>query len=194
MDAVSIYNSNVYHCVTLSQNRYVNVNKLIDDLIDCIELYSESLTENNTSEANLCLFMYQNHIERLSNVILSVKEKSRQAMDIIEEYNSGKENICKLVDKCENNIKDAQDILETELVNSLLEEVVGFKEGETKAVEMFFVEDLWKNLNDNYCILNNTNKILESIKRITLENIKPEEWEELKIQYYNFQAMSRNTC
>ena len=24
MDAVSIYNSNVYHCVTLSQNRYVN--------------------------------------------------------------------------------------------------------------------------------------------------------------------------
>ncbi len=185
MDAVSIYNSNVYHCVTLSQNRYVNVNKLIDDLIDCIELYSESLTENNTSEANLCLFMYQNHIERLSNVILSVKEKSRQAMDIIEEYNSGKENLCKLVDKCENNIKDAQDILEAELVNSLLEEVVGFKEGETKAVEMFFVEDLWENLNDNYCILNNTNKILESIKRITLENIKPEEWEELKIQYYN---------
>lgn len=185
MDSVSIYNNNVYHSVTLAQDRYVNVNKLIDDLINCIELYYESLAEGNTSEANLCVFMYQNHIERLSNVIVSVKEKSRQAMDIIEEYNSGKETIYKFVDKCENDIKDAKDILDAELLNSLLEEVVGFKEDETKAVNMFFVEDLWENLNNNYCILNDVNKILEDVKRNTLENIEPDKLEELKVQYCN---------
>lgn len=185
MAAVSIYNDNVYRSITLAQDRYVNVNKLIDDLIDCIELYSESLAENNVSEANLCVFMYQNYMERLSNVVITVKEKSRQAMNIIEEYNSGKETIYKLVDKCENDIKDAQDILEAELLNSLLEEVTRFKEDETKAIEMFFVEDLWENLNDNACILNNVNKILENVKRNTLENIELEKLEELKIQYYN---------
>ncbi len=183
MDSVSIYNNNVYYSVTLAQDRYVNVNKLIDDLMDCIELYRESLDENNTSEANLCVFMYQNYIERLSSVVGDVKEKSRQAMDIIEEYNSGKETIYKLVDKCENDIKDAQDILDTELLNSLLEEVVGFKEDETKAVDMFFVEDLWENLNNNYCILNNVSKILEEVKRNTLENIEPDRLEVLKVQY-----------
>ncbi len=60
-------------------------------------------------------------------------------MNIIEEYNSGKETIYKLVDKCENDIKDAQDILEAELLNSLLEEVTRFKEDETKAIEMFLL-------------------------------------------------------
>ncbi len=76
MATVSIYNDNVYRSITLAQDRYVNVNKLIDDLIDCIELYSESLAENNVSEANLCVFMYQNYMERLSNVVITVKEKA----------------------------------------------------------------------------------------------------------------------
>lgn len=183
-DTIRIYNNHVYHAVCLSPDRYVNVNKLIDDLVECIGLYSESLEENNISEMNSCAFIYQNNINQFYNTVISVKEKSRQAMDMIEEYNSGKENIYKQVDKCENDIKDSQDILDAEIFDGLLEEVASFKEGETKAVEMFLVEDLWENLNDNDYILSDVCERLEKLKQNTLENMKSEELEELKVQYH----------
>jgi len=182
MDAIAIHHDNIYNAVTSRQERYVNVNKLTEDLMECIDLYKEALEEDK-SDADGCAFIYYNHYQQLNAVVQAVKEKSKQAIELIDAYSTGKEKLYEFVDKCESDIKDSLYLLDVEVGNYFMEEVNSLKNADRQAAGLFSIDDLWQNLNDNYTVLSAVKDMLDSIGTYKLENMEKSLLDNLKGQY-----------
>ena len=165
MISVGVGDSRIYDSVKNSAVSYVNVYKILQDMIDDVDgLYEIGDEESELSGNNSYAALYSRNYDALSKALEESREKTKEALNVLDEYESAKTGVDDSIFECIDKIKSNREILGEELYKGMMSDIEDMQTTETSSKKsMCDTEILKQALQRNEVILDGVYKVLKEL-------------------------------
>ena len=165
MISVGVGDSRIYDSVKNSAVSYVNVYKILQDMIDDVDgLYEIGDEESELSGNNSYAALYSRNYDALSKALEESREKTKEALNVLDEYESAKTGVDDSISECIDKIKSNREILGEELYKGMMSDIEDMQTTETSSKKsMCDTEILKQALQRNEVILDGVYKVLKEL-------------------------------
>lgn len=165
MISVGVGDSRIYDSVKNSAVSYVNVYKILQDMIDDVDgLYEIGDEESELSGNNSYAALYSRNYDALSKALEESREKTKEALNVLDEYESAKTGVDDSISECIDKIKSNREILGEELYKGMMSDIEYMQTTETSSKKsMCDTEILKQALQRNEVILDGVYKVLKEL-------------------------------
>lgn len=165
MISVGVGDSRIYDSVKNSAVSYVNVYKILQDMIDDVDgLYEIGDEESELSGNNSYAALYSRNYDALSKALEESREKTKEALNVLDEYESAKTGVDDSIFECIDKIKSNREILGEELYRGMMSDIEDMQTTETSSKKsMCDTEILKQALQRNEVILDGVYKVLKEL-------------------------------
>ncbi len=176
MEEAGIETKNVYDAMSVMGTKYTNVNEILDGMKEYAETYDMCINpsegEVKWDSAEICAQSYANNYNKLKELLSAVTDKSKQAIEKLEAYDSGVKEYRKKLSDCIDYVNESRELLGEDLSRSFSDDIDQMKQSNQALGEKICNTAFMKvGLQHNIGRLENTILGLENISStLTKEN------------------------
>lgn len=165
MSAVGVNDSRIYEPVKSDVLGYVDVSVILDDMIEDVDgLYEIGDEESEASGNNSYAAIYTRNYETLSNAIEGSRNKTKEALNVLDKYESTKAGVGDKISECIYKLENSKEIIGDEIYNGMMQDLEDMKkEGASSEQNMCNVETMRKGLERNEVILDGVYEVLKEL-------------------------------
>lgn len=177
MKEAGIDTKNVYDAVSAMGTKYTDVNEVLDGMKEYAQTYATCINsfegETKRNNADICVQRYENNYNKLKELLSAVMDKSKQALEKLEAYDSGVKDYRKKLSDCIDYVNESKELLGEDLSKSFSDDIEQMKQGNQTLGEKICNTGFMKvGIRHNIGILERTLSGLENMSStLTKENV-----------------------
>lgn len=171
MEEAAIETKNVYDAMSAMGTKYTDVNEVLDGMREYAETYdayvNSSEDEIKWNSVEICEQSYANNYNKLKELLSAVRDKSKQALEKLESYDSGIKDYRKKLSDCIDYVNKSKELLGEDLSKSFSDDIEQMKQNnQTLGEKICNTSFMQVGLRHNMGILERTISGLENISGV----------------------------
>ena len=172
MATVGVNDSRIYNPVRGSAFGYVDVSQILQDMIDDTDgLFEMGDEESELSGNNSYAQLYKRNYEALKNSLETSRNKTKEALNVLDGYTSAKSGVDDNIYECINKLEKSREIIGEEIYNGMMQDLNDMKQsGGSEELKMCDTYTLTNALKRNQVILDGACAVLDELDVGLLQN------------------------
>lgn len=172
MATVGVNDSRIYNPVRGSALGYVDVSQILQDMIDDTDgLFEMGDEESELSGNNSYAQLYKRNYEALKNSLETSRNKTKEALNVLDGYTSAKSGVDDNIYECINKLEKSREIIGEEIYNGMMQDLNDMKQsGGSEELKMCDTYTLTNALKRNQVILDGACAVLDELDVGLLQN------------------------
>lgn len=172
MESVGVSDSRIYNPVRSSALGYVDVSQILQDMIDDADgLYEIGDKESELSGNNSYAQLYKRNYEALKNALEISRNKTKEALNVLDSYTSAKSGVDDNIYECINKLENSREIIGEDIYNGMLQDLNDMKQaGDSVELKMCDTYTLTNALKRNQVILDGACDVLDELDVKLMQN------------------------
>ena len=172
MATVGVNDSRIYNPVRGSAFGYVDVSQILQDMIDDTDgLFEMGDEESELSGNNSYAQLYKRNYEALKNSLETSRNKTKEALNVLDGYTSAKSGVDDNIYECINKLGKSREIIGEEIYNGMMQDLNDMKQsGGSEELKMCDTYTLTNALKRNQVILDGACAVLDELDVGLLQN------------------------
>lgn len=133
MEEAGIDTKNVYDAVSAMGTKYTDVHEVLDGMKEYAQTYATCINSSEDgakwNNADICVQRYENNYNKLKELLSAVMDKSKQALEKLEAYDSGVKDYRKKLSDCIDYVNESKELLGEDLSKSFSGDIEKMKQG-----------------------------------------------------------------
>lgn len=165
MSEVGVSNSGIYNAVKNSAWGYTDVSHILQDMIDDADgLYEIGDEESESAGNNSYAQLYKRNYEALKNALETSRNKTKEAINVLDGYTSAKSGVDDNIYECINKLENNREIIGEEIYNGMLQDLNDMNAaGEADGLKLCDTDTLRNALERNEIILDGACDVLDEL-------------------------------